>query len=200
MIHAWRMNHVSQLKRGCESQRRPRNKEKLGSWLLFPQSIYSLCVEKTKAAFASLHLGKFKMPQPDRWDMYITPKGPYLPLLIFTSYSPWGKCMLSHVQLFATPWTVVPQNPHSWNFPHKNTGVGCRFLLQGIFLTQVLNLHLCLPCISRQILYHCTTWEAPHSWPKNNCLQENPYVFYWQDQPWSKEEQNFKFLWFVFDQ
>ena len=23
-----------------------------------------------------------------------------------------------------------------WDFPGKNTGVGCRFLLQGIFLTQ----------------------------------------------------------------
>ena len=26
-----------------------------------------------------------------------------------------------------------------WNFPHKNTGVGCHFLLQGIFPTQELN-------------------------------------------------------------
>ena len=25
---------------------------------------------------------------------------------------------------------------HPWNFPGKNTGVGCHFLLQGIFLTQ----------------------------------------------------------------
>ena len=29
-----------------------------------------------------------------------------------------------------------------WNFPGKNTGVGCHFLLQGIFLTQGSNLHL----------------------------------------------------------
>ena len=29
-----------------------------------------------------------------------------------------------------------------WDFPDKNTGVGCRFLLQGIFPTQGLNLHL----------------------------------------------------------
>ena len=28
------------------------------------------------------------------------------------------------------------------NFPGKNTGVGCHALLQGIFLTQVLNLGL----------------------------------------------------------
>ena len=29
-----------------------------------------------------------------------------------------------------------------WNFPGKNTGAGCAFLLQGIFLTQRSNLHL----------------------------------------------------------
>ena len=29
-----------------------------------------------------------------------------------------------------------------WDFPDKNTGVGCHFLLQGIFLTQRSNLHL----------------------------------------------------------
>ena len=40
---------------------------------------------------------------------------------------------LSRVRLFATPWPV--QAP-SWNFPGKDTVVGCHFLLQGIFLTQ----------------------------------------------------------------
>ena len=29
-----------------------------------------------------------------------------------------------------------------WDFPGKNTGVGCHFLLQGNFLTQGVNLHL----------------------------------------------------------
>ena len=29
-----------------------------------------------------------------------------------------------------------------WDFPGKNTGVGSHFLLQGIFPTQGLNLHL----------------------------------------------------------
>ena len=45
-----------------------------------------------------------------------------------------------------------------WYFPGKNTRVDCHFLLQGIFLTQGLNLHL-LP--SRYILYHWATWETP---------------------------------------
>ena len=31
---------------------------------------------------------------------------------------------------------------HPWDFPDKNTGVGCHFLLPGIFLTQGLNSHL----------------------------------------------------------
>ena len=39
-----------------------------------------------------------------------------------------------HAQLFCDPRLLFP-----WNFPGKNTGVGCHFLLQGIFLTQGLN-------------------------------------------------------------
>ena len=38
-----------------------------------------------------------------------------------------------------------------WNFPGKNTGVGCHSLLQGIFLSQEVNLGL---LHFRQILYH----------------------------------------------
>ena len=38
-----------------------------------------------------------------------------------------------------------------WDFPDKSTGMGYHFLLQGIFLTQGLNLYLLLV---RQILYH----------------------------------------------
>ena len=56
---------------------------------------------------------------------------------------------LSHVQLFETPWTVAHQAPHPWDFPGKNTGVGCHFLLQEIFPTQGLNLGL-PHCRSRQ--------------------------------------------------
>ena len=39
---------------------------------------------------------------------------------------------LSHVGLFVSPWTVAHKAP-LWNFPGKSTGVGCHFLLQGIF-------------------------------------------------------------------
>ena len=54
-------------------------------------------------------------------------------------------CVLSHfshVWLFATPWTVACQFLCPWDSPGKNTRVGCRALLQGIFPTQGLNLSL----------------------------------------------------------
>ena len=57
----------------------------------------------------------------------------------------------------ATPWTVARQAPLSWDFPGKNTGVGCHSL-QGIFPAQLLTL---ISCIGRKILYHWVTWEAP---------------------------------------
>ena len=48
----------------------------------------------------------------------------------------------SHVQLFASLWTVACQAPLSRRFFSKNTGVGCHALLQGIFPTQGSDLHL----------------------------------------------------------
>ena len=58
------------------------------------------------------------------------------------SYPPMWKIKvksLSHVPLFVTPWATAHQAPHPWNFPGKDTAVGCHFLLQGIFPTQGLN-------------------------------------------------------------
>ena len=48
--------------------------------------------------------------------------------------------LLSRVQLFATPRPA--RLLHPWDFPGKNTGVGCHFLLQRTFPTQGLNLGL----------------------------------------------------------
>ena len=45
-------------------------------------------------------------------------------------------CVLSHVQLCATPWTAPCQAPLSMGFSSKVIRVGCHFLLQGIFLIQ----------------------------------------------------------------
>ena len=46
---------------------------------------------------------------------------------------------LTHVQLFATSKTVPTKLLHPWDFPGKSTGVGCHFLLQGIFPIQGSN-------------------------------------------------------------
>ena len=63
----------------------------------------------------------------------------------------------SHVRLFATPGTVVRQVPLSMDFPGKNTGEGCHFLLQGIFATQGS-----ITCLGNctWILYRRVTGEA----------------------------------------
>ena len=49
---------------------------------------------------------------------------------------------LSCVQLFATTQAVARQASLSMGFSGKNTGLCCHFLLQGIFLSQGLNLNL----------------------------------------------------------
>ena len=48
-----------------------------------------------------------------------------------------------------------------WNFPGKNIGVSCYFLLQGIFPTQ--GSYPCLWCLlnCRHLLYHWATWRVP---------------------------------------
>ena len=62
--------------------------------------------------------------------------------------------LLSRVSLFGAPWTPGPARLLCpWDSPGKNTGVGCHFLLQGVFLRQGLNLVL---LHYRQILYSLT--------------------------------------------
>ena len=78
----------------------------------------------------------------------------------------------SCVQLFVTPGTVACQAPLSMRLPSKNTWVHCRFLLQGIFLTQRPNLFIsCVSCTGTETLYHGDAWEAPHqmvTWVKKS--------------------------------
>ena len=48
-----------------------------------------------------------------------------------------------------------------WDSPGKNTEVGCHFLLQGISLTQRLNLYLfCLLPLAGGFFTTSTTWEV----------------------------------------
>ena len=50
--------------------------------------------------------------------------------------------LLSCVLIFVTLWTVAHQDPLPMDFPGNDTGVGCYFLLQGIFPTQEPNMCL----------------------------------------------------------
>ena len=52
----------------------------------------------------------------------------------------------------------LPGSPGPWDFPGKNTGVGCHFLLQGIFPTQISNLG---PPHCRQTLYRLSHQGSP---------------------------------------
>ena len=66
-----------------------------------------------------------------------------------------------------------------WDFPGKNTGVGCLFLLQGIFPTQESNPHH-LHC--RRILYCWATGESDEdkvfylNWLRPLCLSMLSFV------------------------
>ena len=72
----------------------------------------------------------------------------------------WEVTSHSRAQLFANPWTVVYKAPLCpWNFPGKSTGVGCHFLLQGIFPTQGSNPGL--PHCRR----HFTVWATREAHP-----------------------------------
>ena len=71
------------------------------------------------------------------------------------------------ILLLNTPWQLLSCGPIlcnsmdfsqlgsfcPWDFPGKNTGVGCHYLLQGIFLIQGSNLHLLCLLHCRQNFY-----------------------------------------------
>ena len=62
----------------------------------------------------------------------------------------WKWKLLSHVWLFATPWTL-------WNSLGQNTGVSSPSLLSGIFPNQELNLG---PCIAGKFFTNWAVREA----------------------------------------
>ena len=62
-----------------------------------------------------------------------------------------------------------------WDFPGKNTGVGCHFLIQGIFLTQGSNPGL-LHC--RQILHRLSYEGSPSSFKPPDCVDQSDHHHY----------------------
>ena len=84
--------------------------------------------------------------------------------LLHSHHCAWA-CMLGRVQLVATPWTVAQQAHLSMKFSRQGYWRGCYFLFQEIFSPRDRTRISCISCIGRQILYHCTTWEALHDLP-----------------------------------
>ena len=126
----------------------------LNSWSLWaPEHVLSSCDTQ-----AQLPCGIWDSPGPGIKPVSLALQGGFL-----TIESPgkpqqaffWFQTLcssLSHVWFFVTPWTVQPARLFCpWDFPGKDTGVGCHLLLQGIFPTQGSNLGL-LHC--SQTLYH----------------------------------------------
>ena len=75
-------------------------------------------------------------------------------------------CVLSRVWLFATHGPLLDRFLRPWDSPGKNTGVGCHFLLQGIFPSWGWNSRLlCLLCWQAGYYYFfffatSATWES----------------------------------------
>ena len=87
-----------------------------------------------------------------------------------------------------SPDTMRLQSPWSpakllcpWNSPGKNTGVGCHFLLQGIFPTQRSNPLLLCPLHYRCVLYHWATREK-NGWAP--AASEDPTELQFGAVPW----------------
>ena len=71
---------------------------------------------------------------------------------------------LSDVQLFVTLWTVVHcRLLCPCDFPNKNTGVGCHFLLQRVCQPMDWTHVSCISCVGRWILYPWATWDTPQA-------------------------------------
>ena len=83
-------------------------------------------------------------------------------------------CMLIHSAMSTSLWPQRLQPvriPFPWDSPGKNTGVGCRFLLPGIFPTQGLSPHLlCLFALAGSFF---TTGPLGKPYNKFNSYYEN---------------------------
>ena len=100
---------------------------------------------------------------------------PHIGIAHFDYISIHCALLLSRVWLFVTPWTEPTRFLHPWNFTGKNTGVCCRFLLQGIFPSQGSNPHLLhwqvnsLPLSHREAISHIAFLQTLHIYPYAVC-------------------------------
>ena len=101
--------------------------------------------------------------------------------------------MLSHVWVFVAPCSVPARLLCLWNFPCKSIGVGCHFLLQGIFPVQGWNwllLHLLHYHVNSLPLHHLGSPQVSSSIANLicnfnlNCRQFISIIYYWMNQVW----------------
>ena len=70
-------------------------------------------------------------------------------------------CMLNHVWLFFTPWTVAHQAPLSMGFPRQEYWSWLPFPPPGDLLDSGIKPVSCVSCIGGWLLYHCATCGKP---------------------------------------
>ena len=123
--------------------------------------IYPLAIVFFFFSLSSLHLS---LPPSVSFFSFFMIFADFLTWLILFSFSSFLKrCVFglaqspSGVWLFSTPWTVATRLLCPWYFQGTNTGVGCHFLLQGIFWS---GNKTWVSCIGRQILYYRATRET----------------------------------------
>ena len=119
-----------------------------------------------KAIVRFMWRGVWEREERGGWMIWLFLKLPIWDLTFLSEKFSINACMhaksLWSCLLFTTSLTVAARLLCPWDFPGKNTGVGCHGLLQGIFLTQGSNLHLLL-ILYCQVSSFTTNvpWEAP---------------------------------------
>ena len=89
----------------------------------------------------------------------------------------WTTDLVVSVSCSVVPDCLWPHGPQPtrlfcpWDFPGRDTGVGCHFLLQGNFLTQGSNPGF-LHC--RQILYHLSSERSQTRVKNDTCTSAHP--------------------------
>ena len=112
----------------------------------------------------------------------------YSPMQIHGKEAPLEARWVSHVQLFATPWTLAHQAPVSMGFSRQEYWSGLPFPSPG--LSSRLRDQTCvssISCTGRQILYH---WEA--RWETRG---KRTHPEWWH--PWSLDLPNIMMLPFL---
>ena len=71
-------------------------------------------------------------------------------------------CVLTHICLSVTPWTIARQAPLAMGFSRQEYWSGSYSIScsRGFSQARDRTPVFCVRCLGRWILYHCTTWEA----------------------------------------